>query len=251
MTVQGNLAFQSGALYLVRVTPSNASSAQCDLGRHRDASPAPCRRRSRRAAYATRTYTILSAAGGLGGTTFNSLTTTNLPAGFAASLSYTNSDGDPEPHRPAAAANGHLGQWAERQSEERRQRARQFLQQRRHAAARLRQRVRTHRRQSRQCAEPALGRSRDRRPAGRIPNRQPVPRADARSVRRWTQRRRGRRRAGARLCARARSPSRTRSRSPMPRCSKRRRCRRRPSSSAGARGARPMAAAIAPRAIRR
>ena len=42
--------------------------------------------------YATRAYTILSAAGGLGGTTFNSLTTTNLPAGFAASLSYTNSE---------------------------------------------------------------------------------------------------------------------------------------------------------------
>ena len=40
----------------------------------------------------TRTYTILSAAGGLNGTTFNTLTTTNLPAGFTANLSYTESD---------------------------------------------------------------------------------------------------------------------------------------------------------------
>ena len=42
--------------------------------------------------YATRMYTILSAAGGLGGTTFNALTTSNLPAGFTASLSYTATD---------------------------------------------------------------------------------------------------------------------------------------------------------------
>jgi uncharacterized protein with beta-barrel porin domain len=42
--------------------------------------------------YAARTYTILSAAGGLNGTTFNTLTTSNLPAGFTASLSYTATD---------------------------------------------------------------------------------------------------------------------------------------------------------------
>ena len=39
--------------------------------------------------YVSRTYTILSAAGGLNGTTFNALTTSNLPAGFTANLSYT------------------------------------------------------------------------------------------------------------------------------------------------------------------
>lgn len=44
-------------------------------------------------AYITRNYTILSATGGLGGTTFTGgLTTTNLPAGFTASLSYTPTD---------------------------------------------------------------------------------------------------------------------------------------------------------------
>ena len=39
--------------------------------------------------YVSRSYTILSAAGGLNGTTFNALTTSNLPAGFTAKLSYT------------------------------------------------------------------------------------------------------------------------------------------------------------------
>ena len=37
-------------------------------------------------------YTILSAAGGLNGTTFGALTTTNLPANFTPSLSYTATD---------------------------------------------------------------------------------------------------------------------------------------------------------------
>jgi len=42
--------------------------------------------------YVTRAYTILSAAGGLNGTTFNALTTSNLPANFTTSLSYTATD---------------------------------------------------------------------------------------------------------------------------------------------------------------
>jgi len=44
-------------------------------------------------AYISRNYTILSATGGLGSTTFTAgLTTTNLPAGFVASLAYTPTD---------------------------------------------------------------------------------------------------------------------------------------------------------------
>jgi outer membrane autotransporter protein len=88
MTVAGNLAFQSGALYLVQVNPSTASSANVTAGGSAtlagtvQAAFAP-------GSYVTRTYTILSAAGGLGGTTFGGLTTTNLPSGFAANLSYT------------------------------------------------------------------------------------------------------------------------------------------------------------------
>jgi autotransporter-associated beta strand protein/T5SS/PEP-CTERM-associated repeat protein len=88
MTVSGNLAFQSGALYLVQVNPSSASRANATgsatLAGTVAAALAP-------GSYVTRSYTILSAAGGLNGTTFNALTS-NLPAGFRASLSYTAND---------------------------------------------------------------------------------------------------------------------------------------------------------------
>src|SRR5262245_17506352 len=89
MTVQGNLAFQSGALYLVQVNSTTVSNTVVSgsatlAGTVQAAFTA--------GSYATRMYTILSAAGGLGGTTFNALTTSNLPAGFTASLSYTATD---------------------------------------------------------------------------------------------------------------------------------------------------------------
>jgi autotransporter-associated beta strand protein/T5SS/PEP-CTERM-associated repeat protein len=90
MTVAGNLAFQSGALYVVQVTPSTASSTNvtaagsATLAGTVQAVFAP-------GSYVTHRYTILSAAGGRSGT-FNALTTTNLPAGFSASLSYTATD---------------------------------------------------------------------------------------------------------------------------------------------------------------
>jgi autotransporter-associated beta strand protein/T5SS/PEP-CTERM-associated repeat protein len=85
MTVAGNLAFQSGALYVVQVTPSTASNANvggsATLAGTVQAVFAP-------GSYVTHAYTILSAAGGRIGT-FNALTTTNLPANFTPSLSYT------------------------------------------------------------------------------------------------------------------------------------------------------------------
>jgi autotransporter-associated beta strand protein len=91
MTVQGNLAFQSGAIYLVQVNPSTASSTNVTAGG--SASLAGTVNAAFAAgSYVSRTYTILSAAGGLNGTTFNALTTTNLPAGFTPSLSYTASN---------------------------------------------------------------------------------------------------------------------------------------------------------------
>jgi len=90
MTVQGNLAFQSGAIYLVQVTPSLASSANVTTGGTATlAGTVNAAFLSGR--YVTRNYTILTAAGGLNGT-FNSLTTTNLPAGFTAALSYGATD---------------------------------------------------------------------------------------------------------------------------------------------------------------
>jgi autotransporter-associated beta strand protein/T5SS/PEP-CTERM-associated repeat protein len=90
MTVAGNLAFQSGALYVVQVNPSTASSTNvtaagsATLAGTVQAVFAP-------GSYLSRRYTILSAAGGRSGT-FNALTTANLPAGFSASLSYTATD---------------------------------------------------------------------------------------------------------------------------------------------------------------
>jgi YVTN family beta-propeller protein/autotransporter-associated beta strand protein len=91
MTVQGNLAFQSGALYLVQVNPSTASSANVTTGGSGTLA-GTVQAAFASGSYVSRTYTILSAAGGLNGTTFNNLTTTNLPAGFTASLSYTATD---------------------------------------------------------------------------------------------------------------------------------------------------------------
>ena len=88
MTVAGNLAFQSGAFYLVQVNPSNASSANVITGGSA-ALAGTVNAALASGSYVSRTYTILSAAGGLNGTTFNTLTTTNLPAGFTANLSYT------------------------------------------------------------------------------------------------------------------------------------------------------------------
>jgi len=88
MTVSGNLAFQSGALYLVQVNPANASSANVvTAGTATLAGTVGATFAS--GSYVSRNYTILSAAGGLNGTTFNALTTSNLPAGFTANLSYT------------------------------------------------------------------------------------------------------------------------------------------------------------------
>ena len=89
MTVAGNLAFQSGAIYLVQINPSTASSANVSGGA---ALAGTVQAAFVPGSYVARTYTILSAAGGLGGTTFNALTTSNLPAGFTASLSYTATD---------------------------------------------------------------------------------------------------------------------------------------------------------------
>jgi uncharacterized protein with beta-barrel porin domain len=88
MTVAGNLAFQSGALYLVQVNPATASMANVTgtaaLAGSVQAAFAP-------GSYVVRSYDILHAAGGLGGTTFSGVSG-NVPAGFSESLSYTSTD---------------------------------------------------------------------------------------------------------------------------------------------------------------
>jgi outer membrane autotransporter protein len=88
ITVNGNLVMTAAASYLVEISPTNADrtnvAGTASLGGTVQAAFAS-------GSYATRTYTILSAAGGRSGT-FNALTTTNLPANFTASLSYTATD---------------------------------------------------------------------------------------------------------------------------------------------------------------
>jgi uncharacterized protein with beta-barrel porin domain len=88
MTVSGNLALQSGAIYLVQVNPASSTMANvtqtATLAGNVVAVFAP-------GSYVNNQYDILHSAG-LNGTTFTALGTTNLPAGFTASLSYTPTD---------------------------------------------------------------------------------------------------------------------------------------------------------------
>ena len=85
MTVAGNLAFQSGALYVVQVNPTTASTT--NVGG--TASLAGTVQANFLAgSFVERSYTILTAAGGRVGT-FDALTTVGLPANFQASLSYS------------------------------------------------------------------------------------------------------------------------------------------------------------------
>jgi autotransporter-associated beta strand protein len=90
MTIRGNLAFQSGALYVVQVNPSSASLANVTASGSATLAGTVGAQFSA-GSYVTRSYTIVSAAGGRNGT-FSGLSTANLPAGFTASLSYTPTD---------------------------------------------------------------------------------------------------------------------------------------------------------------
>lgn len=84
MTVSGNLAFQSGAIYLVQVDPTTASRASvtgtATLAGTVNAVYAA-------GTYVAKKYTILTATGGVSGT-FSGVTATSAPAGFTSSLSY-------------------------------------------------------------------------------------------------------------------------------------------------------------------
>jgi uncharacterized protein with beta-barrel porin domain len=81
----GNLAFQSGAFYIVQVNPLAASTSNvlgtASLAGTVVANFGP-------GSYVLRSYTILTAAGGVTGT-FDRLATVGLPTGFGTSLSYT------------------------------------------------------------------------------------------------------------------------------------------------------------------
>ena len=84
LTVQGSLAFQSGAIYLVNVDPVTASLANATTatlgGATVNASFAT-------GSYVFKQYLILHTTGGVTGT-FGSVVNTNLPTGFATTLGY-------------------------------------------------------------------------------------------------------------------------------------------------------------------
>ncbi|WP_426418420.1 autotransporter domain-containing protein [Bradyrhizobium genosp. A] len=85
MTIVGNLAFQSGALYMIQLNPTTASFANVTgtatlAGNTVDAIFA-------NGTYVSKKYTILMAGGGVSGT-FSGPVNTNLPSGFKTSLSY-------------------------------------------------------------------------------------------------------------------------------------------------------------------
>jgi autotransporter-associated beta strand protein len=89
LTIAGNLAFSSGAIYVVQITPSNATGAivygtTTLSGATVDARFSP-------GSYVISQYDILHATN-LDGTTFAGLKVANVPGGFTASLSYSASD---------------------------------------------------------------------------------------------------------------------------------------------------------------
>src|SRR5262249_56339721 len=88
MTVAGNLVFQSGALYLAQITPSSASIANV-TGAAGLAGTVAVLFFSESF---TRSYSVLSAAGGFNGSAFSALATTNLPPRLSPALSYTPAD---------------------------------------------------------------------------------------------------------------------------------------------------------------
>lgn len=89
ISVSGSLTFDTGASYAVEVSPNAADRTNiigtATLAGTVNAVFAP-------GSYMARNYTVLSAAGGLGGTTFDLLTTSGLPVNFTASLSYGTTD---------------------------------------------------------------------------------------------------------------------------------------------------------------
>jgi YVTN family beta-propeller protein/autotransporter-associated beta strand protein len=90
MTIAGNLAFQSGAIYLVQVNPATASFATVTgtaaLG------GATVNAIFAGGSYISKRYTILTASGGVSGTFAPTVVNTNLPSNFHTTLSYDADD---------------------------------------------------------------------------------------------------------------------------------------------------------------
>jgi autotransporter-associated beta strand protein len=89
ITVAGNLALRSGANYSIYLNPATSTFANV-AGSASLAGSVSANFAS--GSYLSRKYTILTATGGLGGTTFGSLIDVNLPSGFTTNLSYDADD---------------------------------------------------------------------------------------------------------------------------------------------------------------
>jgi autotransporter-associated beta strand protein len=87
LAIAGNLAFQTGAFYVLQVTPSAASSTSVSGTAALTGGTVNAQFAS--GSYIAKQYIVLSAASGLGGTTFKGLVNSNLPAGFTDTLSYS------------------------------------------------------------------------------------------------------------------------------------------------------------------
>ena len=203
MTITGSLAFASGATYAVSLNPSTSTYAfvngTASLAGTVSASFAS-------GSYVSKQYTILTATGGLGGTTFASLTNSQPAGGRERQFELRRQRRLSEPHRRLHQF--HRAQW---QPAERRQRADQLFQcDRRPSGGILRV--------ERERSDAGRRRGGDRRRARRVQADGSVFRSDARSVRRWQERHRLADRAAARRAALrriSRRASRPTSRSPM------------------------------------
>jgi autotransporter-associated beta strand protein len=89
MTIVGDLALQSGATYLVQLDPAAASFAK--VTRSASLGGAAVNAVFANGSYVSKTYTILTATGGVSGS-FGALVNTNLPSNFRSSLSYDAND---------------------------------------------------------------------------------------------------------------------------------------------------------------
>jgi len=85
LTVAGNLAFQSGALYLVQLNP--ATSTFTSITGTATLGGAAVGAVYANGTYVSKQYTILTTTGGVNGT-FSGLVNTNLPTNFSAALNY-------------------------------------------------------------------------------------------------------------------------------------------------------------------
>jgi autotransporter-associated beta strand protein len=90
LTVQGNLVFGTASSYMVEVSPDNAG--RTNVTGIATLSRATVNAHFAAGSYIARQYTILNATGGLGGSSFNTLANTDLPANFSSSLSYDNNN---------------------------------------------------------------------------------------------------------------------------------------------------------------